>query len=81
MIELIDAVGENVSRNALICLTELGASLRKSLDPMLVNLLDRLLKKAGETESPATSEAQNALCNISLGCSEDKILRVILFLN
>ena len=81
MLKLIDSLRSNVSKNALITLTETSNALKKTLDSEADPIILRLMKKSSDTSQFISEEVKKATQAIAQNCSETKMIPLLYGLN
>ena len=78
LLALIESLRSSVSKNALICLNEFTIALGKQVDPEMEVILEKLVKKSGDTNVFISSEVQKCLKNLSIHATPSKIIEKLM---
>jgi hypothetical protein len=81
LIRHVESLRSNVSKNALITLTEIACSFKKQLDIESDNLMIKLLKKGNDANIFISEEVKRALISVCQNCSDTKIVPSLLTLS
>lgn len=73
VLKLVENLRSSLSKNAMICMTEMCEKLRRSLDGEIDVIATRLLRKGCDSNTFITEEVRGALLSICWYCSEVKI--------
>ena len=74
ILALIESLRSSVSKNALICLTDVILALGKQVDPEMEVILEKLMKKSADTNIFISSEVQKCLKTLSITATPSKVL-------
>lgn len=78
VLKLIESLRSSVAKNAMITLSELCETFKKSMDPYLQPLFVKLFKKAQDANSFIVDEAKKCMNSLCTYCSAAKICTIIL---
>jgi CLASP N terminal len=81
LLKHIESLRSNVSKNALITLTEMSQILKKQLDADAEAIILKLIKKGNDSNSFIAEEVKKALITIAQNCTDAKVIPIYQGLN
>lgn len=72
-----DSLRSSLSKNALIVVGELCASIPKQIDPELESVLNSVLRKSADTNVFISEQADKSLASICRYCNESRVINLL----
>jgi len=80
-LKLVESLRSNVSKNALITITEMAQAFKRQLDAESEAIITKLIKKGYDTNTFISEEVKKALISIAQNCSDTKIIPIFASMN
>lgn len=78
ILKLVESLRSNLSKNALITLTDMCTIFKKQLDPEAEMIIAKLIKKGSDANKFISEEVKQAFIAVSQNCSETKTVPTLL---